>query len=117
MFAFFGLGAPEIIIIGILAVILYGKDLPTVARSFGKSFVEFKRGLDGVRSEFSSQINDLTSTSSSSSSSSSKSNTTYHNDDEYDPPTSPKFEPPVSEPQPAAEVAKSEPTQSDSQIS
>jgi sec-independent protein translocase protein TatA len=118
----FGLGPTEIIIIGILAVLLYGKDLPTVSRSLGKSFIEFKRGLDGVRSEFNSQISDITSTSPSNTSSSSKSKTSYHSDDEYDPPTSPKFEPPTSEPASAESVAEkssaeSSPTQTDSQIS
>jgi len=51
--AFFqNLGLPEYAVIGIFALLLFGKRLPEVARSLGKSFVEFKRGLQGAQDEF-----------------------------------------------------------------
>jgi TatA/E family protein of Tat protein translocase len=47
----FGLGAAEAMIIGIVAVMLFGSRLPVVARQFGQSIVEFKRGFLEVSAE------------------------------------------------------------------
>ena len=41
----------ELIIIAIIALLLFGKRLPEVARSMGKGVVEFKKGLKGVEDE------------------------------------------------------------------
>ncbi|MCA9241198.1 MAG: twin-arginine translocase TatA/TatE family subunit, partial [Planctomycetales bacterium] len=46
------LGYGELLIIGVVAVLLFGNKLPEVARSLGKSFTEFKRGMNGVRDEW-----------------------------------------------------------------
>jgi sec-independent protein translocase protein TatA len=49
LFAMFGLGTPEIVIISILVLVLFGaKKLPMFARSVGKSMGEFKK----ARQEF-----------------------------------------------------------------
>ena len=45
------LGVPEMIVIGIIALLLFGKRLPEVARSLGKGVVEFKKGLIGIDDE------------------------------------------------------------------
>ena len=45
------LGVPEMIVIGIVALLLFGKRLPEVARSLGKGVVEFKKGLRGIDDE------------------------------------------------------------------
>ena len=45
------LGVPEMIVIGIIALLLFGKRLPEVARSLGKGIVEFKKGLNGIDDE------------------------------------------------------------------
>ena len=37
--------------IGIIALLLFGKRLPEVARSLGKGVVEFKKGLNGIDDE------------------------------------------------------------------
>jgi len=48
----FGLpGGTEWIIIGLVALLLFGRRLPEVARSLGKSIVEFKRGIRDVKED------------------------------------------------------------------
>ncbi len=44
-------GLPEFIIVMGLAVLLFGKRLPEVARSMGKGIIEFKKGLSGITDE------------------------------------------------------------------
>ncbi|MEK6677146.1 MAG: twin-arginine translocase TatA/TatE family subunit [Planctomycetota bacterium] len=41
----------EWIIIGAVALLIFGRRLPDVARSFGKSIIEFKKGLRDVHDE------------------------------------------------------------------
>lgn len=48
------IGWPELLVIGIVAVILFGKRLPEVGRSLGKAIVEFKRGIYEMRREIDS---------------------------------------------------------------
>lgn len=61
----FNLGMPELIMFGIIALLLFGKRLPEVARSLGKGVVEFKKGLRGVEDEMHSAIYSSESSSSS----------------------------------------------------
>lgn len=51
MFAFWSPGPTELIIILIVALLIFGKRLPDVARSLGKGIVEFKRGVRGIEDE------------------------------------------------------------------
>lgn len=106
----FGLGVHELMIVGIVAVLLFGRKLPEVARSLGSSYREFRKGLN----EFQATVNDPYPSSRSSYSSSSYSSTpalssTTH-DDYADTATAPKFEPPAAEPQ-AETLSSSEPEQ------
>jgi sec-independent protein translocase protein TatA len=52
----FGIGTPELVIFGIIAVILFGSRLPSVARSMGKSIVEFKKGMKDIENEVNSSV-------------------------------------------------------------
>jgi len=44
-------GPVEWIVIGGVALLLFGKRLPEVARSLGRGIVEFKKGLKGIEED------------------------------------------------------------------
>ena len=46
--AFLNLGPPELIVILIVALLLFGSRLPTVMRSLGQSINQFKKGMSDV---------------------------------------------------------------------
>lgn len=48
----FGLGPFEMMVVGVIAVMLFGGKLPEVARSLGSSYREFRRGLNEVQQQF-----------------------------------------------------------------
>jgi sec-independent protein translocase protein TatA len=54
MFAFLGLGPQELILLLVLGVLLFGRKLPDIGRSLGKTVVEFKKGVKGLEDEMSS---------------------------------------------------------------
>jgi sec-independent protein translocase protein TatA len=85
----FGLGPTEMLIVLVIAVLLFGKRLPEVGRSLGKGLVEFKKGLNDIKSEVDSATYAQPSTSRVAN---------RYNADDHDEPTAPKFEPPVHEP-------------------
>ena len=84
--AFFTPGPMEMLIIGGIAVLLFGKRLPEVGRSLGKGIVEFKKGIRGIEDE-------LETASSGNSQVSHDSSVP-----DYEETAAPKFEPPSSEP-------------------
>lgn len=99
------LSPAEMLVIGGLAVLLFGKRLPEVGRSLGRSVVEFKKGMRGVEDELAQIRNEFRDSSHSmyndsmSSYNSSGYNTSsydYGSSDVYDRSdvTVPKFEPP-----------------------
>lgn len=55
------LGWPEILIIGVIMLLLFGRRLPEVGRSLGQGIVEFKKGLkdvtDDIKTETDAAVN------------------------------------------------------------
>jgi len=44
-------GIPEMILIGVVGVLIFGNRLPEVGRSLGKGIIEFKKGLRGINQD------------------------------------------------------------------
>ncbi len=80
------------LILGVIAVLLFGERLPEVARSVGKGLMEFKRGIRSIQEDVEGAINSATSNTST------PTNTASHYEDpeEREEATAPKFEPPSS---------------------
>jgi sec-independent protein translocase protein TatA len=51
-----------LLILGVLAVLLFGERLPEVARSIGKGFMEFKKGVGSIQDELRNAIDSAAST-------------------------------------------------------
>ncbi len=52
LLAYIGMpGLPEMMIIGVIALLLFGNRLPSVMRSLGKGIVEFKKGVKGIEDD------------------------------------------------------------------
>lgn len=85
----FGLNPMELMIVGAIAVLLFGNKLPSVARSLGKSMTEFKKGISDIHEEVRSAGSSTRSTQQTS---------RYHEIDDREEATAPKFEPPSAEP-------------------
>jgi sec-independent protein translocase protein TatA len=49
--AMFGLGPMEFVIVGIVAMLMFGNRLPEVARSMGRSIKEFKGGMKEIEDD------------------------------------------------------------------
>lgn len=52
---------PSMVVLGILAVLLFGGELPKMGRKFGKFYSEFQRSVGAFKSEVSSVVSDITS--------------------------------------------------------
>jgi sec-independent protein translocase protein TatA len=52
LFAFFGgIGLPELLIVGVIVLLLFGNRLPSVMRSLGRGVIEFKKGVQGIEED------------------------------------------------------------------
>jgi sec-independent protein translocase protein TatA len=115
LFAILDFGTTELMVIGLIAVMLFGKNLPDVGRSIGKQLGAFRRGLQGIENEIRSTtgglglpttkigaalstLDSLTRSASTPTSSSSSAlaprNTVAEVISDVVEPTAPKFEPP-----------------------
>ena len=88
----------QFLIIGAIAVMIFGGRLPEVSKKIGRGLGEFKRGWDNIRNEFHSAL-DVTGALNPSSTTTSTSSSGLRRHrlddlDDSDEPTAPKFEPP-----------------------
>jgi sec-independent protein translocase protein TatA len=90
----------QLAVVGLIALLLFGKRLPEVMRSLGKGITEFKKGMNGLEEEMHRGSN--------SSNNSYLPPPTYHDSvrplptEERPEIVAPKFQPPTSAPSPPA---------------
>ncbi|MCC6123838.1 MAG: twin-arginine translocase TatA/TatE family subunit [Pirellulales bacterium] len=110
LFGILDFGTTELLVIGAIAVLLFGKNLPEVGRSLGKHLGALRRGIRGIEDEirsttgglgiphnrFTSALSTLDSLTNSSTSptASSARGTVPESVSDLEEPTAPKFEPP-----------------------
>jgi len=88
----FALNPIQMLIIGVIAVLLFGKRLPEVGRSLGKHIGEFRKGLRGIeeaiqQASWPTEATDYSPYSAA--------NSTYQqHPEDHEEATAPKFEPP-----------------------
>jgi len=84
----FGLSVQELVIVGVVAVLLFGKNLPEVAKKFGGVYRDFRKSLDDLRSQV-----DFTDTFNSAPAKP-KPRKSYSDFDDVDEISTPRFQPP-----------------------
>ena len=83
----FGIGVGETIVLGMIAVLLFGKRLPEVAKTVGGHYARLRRALQEVQSEMysaQSEVNTVVKDA--------KQKLLTYEDDDYREPTAPQFE-------------------------
>lgn len=91
----FGLSFQELFIVGVVAILLFGKNLPEMAKRFGGMYREFRKGLDDLRSQvdFSDTFNAAPAKQ--------RQARRVSDYDDLDEVTAPKFQPPPALPEPS----------------
>lgn len=106
----FGLSPMEIMIVGVVAILLFGQKLPEVMKTIGKGYRDFRSGLSEIQSQVNLSDSFSSGSSYASGSASRKTTKTY---DDYEEPTAPKFDPPPAD----TGVAASSSTETDNSAS
>lgn len=99
-FAFLTPSPQDMILIGVVAVLLFGKNLPEVGRQVGRSLMEFRKGFGDLKDL--TNLGSITEAVDRPLRSSSPRQSTFNDLDDRDEATAPKFEPPRAEPKKAS---------------
>jgi sec-independent protein translocase protein TatA len=91
-----------LLILGVLAVLLFGERLPDVARRVGKGMIEFRKGMRGIQDEIRSAMDSAVSTDAPTTAHGESvaagyrdpGMTRYEEPEDREEATAPKFEPP-----------------------
>ena len=84
------IGITELVVLGVVAIVLFGKRLPEVARNVGKSYGELRKGLAELQSSINTEI-ETPATGPR------RERTSPSFDDDYEEPTAPGLPPPPIE--------------------
>lgn len=84
-----GIGITELVVLGVVAILLFGKRLPEVARNVGKGYGELRKGLTELQSSINTEIDTPTDGAPNIEASSDY--------DDFDEPTAPRLEQPPPE--------------------
>ena len=92
---FNGIGVVEMVVIGIVAVLLFGQKLPEVARNVGRGYRELRRNLTELKSSINLDDEPAPKRFGSSSNKSPTFESSLDLSDDIDEPTAPKLAPPT----------------------
>src|SRR5579875_2171661 len=56
--ALFNLNPVELIVVGLVGILLFGRRLPEMGKSLGRTIVEFKKGLNSATEEVNKGVNE-----------------------------------------------------------
>ena len=88
----FNIGFAEMAVIGVIAVMLFGSRLPEVASQLGRSYQQFRNGLDEIKSNIKTDVDfDINGSTSR------LPDYSQQPEDDYDAPSSPVFDAPEEE--------------------
>src|SRR5215470_15550889 len=93
-----GLGPSHMLVVAIIALLLFGDRLPEVMRSLGQALVEFKKGMRGIENAIESAAT----------SAATRRSLSYDESGEHEEVSTPRFQPPTSEPRTESNVAEAE---------
>lgn len=82
----FNIGMQEMFLLGIVAIVLFGKRLPEVARSLGGSYRDFRKGLTDFQRSFHDAASEVKAPITKT-----PNKKRAEDFDDYDQPTAPKF--------------------------
>jgi sec-independent protein translocase protein TatA len=93
------IGAPsmgELVMLGVIGVLIFGKDLPSVGRTLGRQVMQFRKSLQGITDEL--NFTDRPAASRPRATQSAAPARSYDPIDDRDEVVAPKFEPPRAQP-------------------